>query len=304
MDDISVKLTQTIVELSSPLAPIPTGASENLEPLRGIRAVLFDVYGVLFISCAGDIGINEPVDSDSAFQDAMTSAGFHWLSEYQPNHGPALLKSEIKKTHVFKHDMNINYPEVDILEEWEKVVSSLIDQNIIQGEITESSIKQLALEYELRVNPVWPMPHLNTVINKLQQSPMILGIISNAQFYTPYLFETFAGGQPGNIGFQESLCIWSYRCGEGKPSLRMFQTASDRLQQQFDIAPHETVFIGNDMRNDIWTASQVGFRTILFAGDQRSLRIREDDSRCASLKPDRIICNLADICRIFPDITP
>ncbi len=304
MDAISSKLTKIITELSSPLAPIPTGMQENLEPLSGVRAVLFDVYGVLFISGAGDIGFNEPIDSDSAFQSALVSAGFHWLREYSEKHGPVLLKSAIKQTHALKKEKNIEYPEVDILEEWEKVVVNLINQNIIQGEITETSIKQLALEYELRVNPVWPMPHLKFILNELQQSPMMMGIISNAQFYTPSLFKIFAGGQPETIGFQEPLCIWSYLCGEGKPSLRLFQMVSDRLQKQCNISPQETVFIGNDMLNDIWTASQVGFRTILFAGDQRSLRLREDDPRCASLKPDRIICDLADICRILPDITP
>ena len=41
------------------------------------------------------------------------------------------------------------------------------------------------------------------------------------------------------------------------------------------VAPGEVLYVGNDMLNDVYAAGQVGFRTALFAGDQRSLRMRQ-----------------------------
>lgn len=40
-----------------PLAPIPTGIVADLSKMRRFSAMLFDVYGTLLISRAGDMGI-------------------------------------------------------------------------------------------------------------------------------------------------------------------------------------------------------------------------------------------------------
>jgi putative hydrolase of the HAD superfamily len=46
------------------------------------------------------------------------------------------------------------------------------------------------------------------------------------------------------------------------------------------------------MRNDILPAHRAGFQSILFAGDQRSLRLRQDDPSCRSIRPDAVITDL------------
>ena len=53
------------------------------------------------------------------------------------------------------------------------------------------------------------------------------------------------------------------------------------------------------MLNDIWTASQAGLKTALFAGDQRSLRLRETDDRCQGLEPDVVITELNQLVHIL-----
>ena len=47
------------------------------------------------------------------------------------------------------------------------------------------------------------------------------------------------------------------------------------------------------MRNDIATASAVGFRTALFAGDRRSLRWRTEDG--IKTQPDVVLTELSQI---------
>ncbi|MGC9328001.1 MAG: HAD family hydrolase, partial [Candidatus Hinthialibacter sp.] len=292
-------LTQRIRRLSSPLEPIPTEAVGALPCMAGVRAVLFDVYGTLFISGTGEIGVNEPLDSDSAFCESVQAAGFQRLSPEALVRGPERLKRHIRETHARKKAQGVEYPEVDILEEWDKTIRELMDENILSGERSDERLRKLAVEYELRTNPVWPMPDLRGCLDALQKSGIVLGIVSNAQFYTPYLFAAFLDGFPGQIGFQEELCIWSYQAGCGKPSPVLFETAAQRLQSQFRIAPSEALYIGNDMLNDVWPASLVGFRTALFAGDQRSLRLRSEDPRCSLIQPDGILKSLDDL-RVSP----
>jgi putative hydrolase of the HAD superfamily len=52
------------------------------------------------------------------------------------------------------------------------------------------------------------------------------------------------------------------------------------------------------MLKDIWPATQLGFKTALFAGDGRSLRLREDDERCRAVQPDLVIDHLSQLAQL------
>ncbi len=45
-----------IRDVSRPLVPKPTGVEPKIALLDGVRAVVFDIYGTLVISDAGEIG--------------------------------------------------------------------------------------------------------------------------------------------------------------------------------------------------------------------------------------------------------
>jgi len=142
------------------------------------------------------------------------------------------------------------------------------------------------------------MPGTAELLKQLAGRGLSLGIVSNAQFYTPLLFEALLGSPPGELGFTESLCVWSYEIRRGKPSLDLFQIAQKRLAQ-LGIGPDETVFVGNDMLNDITPPRCLGWKTILFAGDMRSLRLREEDERCADTQPDAAVTDLMQIAHLL-----
>jgi putative hydrolase of the HAD superfamily len=131
--------------------------------------------------------------------------------------------------------------------------------------------RELAAEYEAWVNPVWPMPGLRVALAGLRRQGKRLGILSNAQFYTPCLCECFLGAGPRELGFDEELILYSFQAGLAKPSPRLFAMAAERLQAA-GLRPRETLFVGNDARRDLVPAREAGFQTALFAGDARSLR--------------------------------
>jgi putative hydrolase of the HAD superfamily len=63
----------------------------------------------------------------------------------------------------------------------------------------------------------------------------------------------------------------------------------------YRVSPEEVLYVGNDMRNDIMPATKVGFQGVLFAGDSRSLRLRQKDASCANLIPKATITELNQI---------
>ena len=58
------------------------------------------------------------------------------------------------------------------------------------------------------------------------------------------------------------------------------------------LGPAEVLAVGNDMLNDVLPARETGFRTALFAGDARSLRLREGDPRLDVFSPDLVLTDL------------
>jgi putative hydrolase of the HAD superfamily len=180
---------------------------------------------------------------------------------------------------------------VDIVQVWSNCLDRLNAEGLVEGDAAQVDVRALAVQYEVRANPTWPMPGLQACLAELQRRGLALGIISNAQFYTLELFPALLGQSLEQLGFDEDLQFYSYRHGQAKPGLPLYQMAADAVTGR-GLRPGEVLYIGNDMLNDIWGASRVGFRTALFAGDARSLRWREGDERVAGVQPDLVITQL------------
>ena len=276
-----------------PLDPRPTDVEARLDQLRGVKAVLFDVYGTLLVSGSGDVGTAAATDTAEAMTQALEAANYKGDLEKAGELGKDLLKAEVLEWHAASRAAGIEFPEVDIAKIWKKVVGRLRKEGVLNPPgLDIEPIRKLALEYECLVNRVWPMPDCLETIDALRGSGFVLGIVSNAQFYTPLLLSAFFEQTLEDIGFDPDCCIWSYRELKAKPSADLFPKAGKYLKKNHGINLSETVYVGNDMLNDIYCASRAGCKTVLFAGDQRSLRLRETDERCIDLRPDAIITAL------------
>jgi putative hydrolase of the HAD superfamily len=271
------RLISLIRESSMPIIPDPPALPPEFEALHAkhretgkFRAVLFDVYGTLFCSAAGDIAVSHNTAAagrETALNSLAESCGVFGVDLQSWFH------DKVAEIHRLRSACT-NWPEVDVEEIW--------------GD------REFALRYELAVNPVYPMPSALKTIKTLKKSGCILGIISNAQFYTPLLFEAFFDASPVDLGFDPELLIWSHEAGEAKPSPKLFQTAAERLAAR-GIEKKDCAFIGNDMLSDIYGASNAGFYTVLYAGDRRSLRLRETEALTSGLRPSAVARDLAEL---------
>jgi putative hydrolase of the HAD superfamily len=265
------------------LAPRPTSLEPRGALKEKVKCVLFDIYGTLFISGSGDIGL---ADKNSPKIEEIN----YLLTKYTIRKSPQILLDEfyhaIKTRHQELRNTGVEFPEVNIDRIWMKVLST-DDIRIV---------RQFAVEFELIVNPVYPMPNLAKMLSACRQRNKLMGIISNAQFYTPHLFKWFLDLDLKDLGFDPEFVFYSYRFEVAKPSPVLFRLAADKLKAK-GIPPSRVLYLGNDMRNDIYPAQSTGFQTALFAGDERSLRLRSDDPRCKKLTPDLVITDLIQLNR-------
>lgn len=264
-----------------PLKPIPTGMAPDLANMQPYSAFLFDVYGTLMISGAGDIGFRwNPEEPVNGLQGLLRRYGIR----QPPDRLAGRLQDAIEKAHAVSRRRGIDNPEVDIVQVWDQVL----------GLDSMPEVEDFALEYELMVNPVYPMPGAEDLFLACRSRNIPMGIISNAQFYTVLVLQHIFGSTLEGHGFDRRLLFFSWQQGHAKPSPVMFNRAKKALMDM-GISAGSVLYVGNDTRNDIAPARAVGFKTALFAGDRRSLRQSESVDRCLESTPDLMVTDLRQL---------
>ncbi len=259
------------------MKPVPTALTRTGTLTYKIECILFDVYGTLFISGSGDIHMapKEPRDNHRLKK---------LLEKYKIDQKPRMVRAalfdQIETEHQAMREKGIDFPEIIIEKTWQDVL-----------DLDLQTARAFAVEFELIQNPVYPMPYLKQMLHACRELNLLMGLISNAQFFTPYLFDWFIESNLEDLGFEPDITLFSFQFGRAKPSRYLFQLAANRLKQK-GIPARTVLYLGNDMLNDIYPAQKAGFKTALFAGDERSLRLRKDHPRCKNLSADLVISHL------------
>ncbi|MEA2012333.1 MAG: HAD family hydrolase [Verrucomicrobiota bacterium] len=286
------------------LHPETTGLKPEISFEKDINTVLFDIYGTLLISASGDISSSNL--KWKAALSAFAECGISIKADTEKEKeivGESILKEyfyAIKQSHKNSKKNGIEFPEVNIIDIWQQTVSTL--QSSFEINIEKPiDFEKMAITFEFLNNPTFPMPGMKEVLEKLSKEGITLGIISNAQFFTPMIMSFFLSDH-NNISqkiplFNNSLCVYSYEYGRAKPGIFLYEKSAAKLREHV-ILPENILYIGNDMLNDIYPAQQLGFKTALFAGDQRSLRLRKDNPAIEKIKPNHIITELNQILTI------
>ena len=281
--------------------PIPTEFCPNLRTETPAKAVIFDIYGTLLISSSGDI--EEAYMSKEDMFKALEAGGFdpgkqdQNLSAYLVEHLPLTIQKHHKELKKKGHP----FPDVDIFKVWNEIIDMAVNEKMLSL-IGQESLADTIAVFEILSNKVWPMPGMLEVLTDLRAKGIPLGIVSNAQFYTPILMNYFLTGNFSanqEIGFFDpDLTVYSFRELRAKPDVKLFEKIRINLARKYKIQPSEAVFIGNDILKDVYTAKKSGLQTALFSGDQRSLRIREGDPRVKGIFPDFFINDLKQVLEI------
>ncbi len=290
-------LLERIGPLIRPFRPKPSGLSPRLRALPGVRAVLFDLYGTL-LACRHDpVSRQDPARQARRFAAALRAAGWRPSGSGAGRRAaelfPALIEKELRR----KRRAGIEHPEVEVGGIWAEAAERLAREDLIPARPSPRMIAAMAVEAEFRLNPVWPMPGAAETLRGLRRFGIRIGIVSNAQFYTPLLLRWLVRNGLLPDAFDPRLAVYSYALGEAKPSPRPLGKLLRALRRRFGIPPPETLCIGNDFRNDLLPAARLGARTALFAGDRSSLRLRKGDALCAGIRPDIVVTYLPQLLR-------
>lgn len=265
----------------------PVEYPSKSEKLTDVRAVIFDVYGTLVNYWRH--GIDDPAKRPNLFKQAFRKVadrfGFTpFVMEMDPGADPDktlydLYHGLIALSHEKSVKENIEFPEVKIEEVWGLIILMLkrrgYDANKFLPEDHAQLARYCAFCYNFYSLGRGLYPNVVDTLSTLKKNNIELGILSNAQFYTPMDLTLFVREQSRgvyedyNVLFNPDLTFYSYEYGVAKPNVLLFRKLYEALYE-YHILPEQTVFVGNDLVLDIEPAAKAGMRTALFAGDRSS----------------------------------
>ncbi|MBN1603130.1 MAG: HAD family hydrolase [Chitinispirillaceae bacterium] len=267
------------------LKPVSVGALT--EKIYDVRAVICDVYGTM-------INYWKPGFEDKKSRETMLLSAFkkivdrfkieQYLLEMSPSDPPEKTLSDlynglISLSHQNAAKRGVQYPEVRIEKVWELILMMLKRH----GYQPEQHIKMaagdiprcFAFTYNFLSLGRQLYPGVVETLQQLKSNNIVLGILSNAQFYTPIDLTLMMRDQSNEKIddylelFEIDLTFYSYEYGFSKPNQLLFRRLFDALYE-YNILPSQTIMLGNDLFIDIAPAKTAGMKTALFAGDEFS----------------------------------
>jgi putative hydrolase of the HAD superfamily len=279
---------------------VPAGVAARSDQLHDIRAVVFDIYGTLINYWRPGLGDREerPRFLQEACREVAQRFSFvSYLREMNPEEDPGktlydLYCGLIALRHAAAAKKGVTYPEIRIEEIWNVILLMLKRRGYdpekkmsgSEGEVG----RYLAYTYNFYSLGRELYPGTVQALASLRKNGMVLGIVSNAQFYTPIdltlLIRDQSRGSYEDLFelFDPDLTFFSYEYGVAKPDLLLFRKLYDVLYE-FQILPSQTVFVGNDLLLDIAPAQEAGMMTALFTGDRQSLFLHD---KAGQILPD------------------
>jgi FMN phosphatase YigB (HAD superfamily) len=291
-----------------PSAPpqTPVKAEPTLKPLRGIRAVAWNIYGTLLRITGGRLYhvSPEPLRMQIALEKTIEEFAM-WNSMTRKPGAPWELMLRwyteiVEQLGMVGTRHKGETPEINSADVWRKVVARLgqkeYEYDADLGDEDELAEK-IAYFFHSSLQGVEAAPGaletLETVHRTCRQ-----GLIADAQPFTLVQLLRALGAQGKLASLGEVLTggcqTLSYQEGIRKPSRRLFAVAVQRFHSA-GVEPYEVLYIGNRLSDDVAVARQVGFRTALYAGDGVSLHATAADLRDPALKPDRMITALIQV---------
>jgi putative hydrolase of the HAD superfamily len=283
--------------------------SAKSDRCTNIRAVICDVYGTLVDYWRDDF--IDPHNKQDTLLKAFLAAAEQFsmtvsIKNTNPSDPPEKTLNDfyhglIALRHEQAKKRGVAFPEIQIEEIWELIITILkrhgYSPELDRGESIRDFSRKVAWFYNFQALGRKLYPGVTAALEALRNKNMVIGLLSNAQFYTPIDLTLFirdqSAGKYEDIFelFDVDLTFFSYEYRIAKPHNLLFRKLFDALYE-FQILPEQTIFIGNDLAIDIAPAAEVGMKTALFTGDSKSTFIHD---RAGNVIPDITFTSWTDL---------
>jgi FMN phosphatase YigB (HAD superfamily) len=297
-------------KLRWPAAPKadPAKATPFLNPLPGIKAVAWNVYGTLLRIADGELlhqhpqAIRMEVALDKTIQEfnmwnSMTRKPGK-PSDYMGQKYNNVVDEQRMASSGRKGDIT----EVDSAKVWLKLLG-MLDKKDYQYDASlygsmEHLAEKVAYFFHASLQGTEAAPHAHEALLTLSAAGFRQGIIADGQVFTVaqlvHALRVQGNVSSSNGFFQPELNTLSYVEGIRKPSKALFLRAMDRFNKA-GLDPSQVLYISSRVRDDLSVAKSLNMRTALYAAEKLGLHATPDDMKDPELRPDRLITDLNQV---------
>ncbi|NOX53097.1 MAG: HAD family hydrolase [Planctomycetes bacterium] len=287
-------------------------ATPFTKPLPGIRAVTWNVYGTLLHISDGQLLLMHPQELRMQVALEKTIEEFHMWQSMSRKPGAPLeyvliqYKRLVEDAEMAGTDRPGDFPHVDAVRIWRKLIDRLLENEYtydesFYGDVDDLSVK-VAFFFHKALQGVEPMPQALETLTAVGTAGRKQGLLSDSQQFTVVQMLRALRRQgtlpPLDQLLTPNCMTLSHEEGVRQPSKSLY-AASLRRFRELGIEPHEILHVGSRLRDDLAVAKQFGMKTALFAGDKESLQATAQEVKDPSMKPDRLITELAQLKNIL-----
>jgi FMN phosphatase YigB (HAD superfamily) len=285
----------------------PAKARPHLKRLRGVRAVLWNVYGTLLAIPGGSLLFEHPqallmqVALDKTVQEfkmwgAMSRKPGQPAEYLAQLYAQALLEQKLPAVSTERH------PEIAAERVWESILKKLMQKDYkfdasFFGALNEYS-RKVAYFFHASLQGTACYAGAAAALRRVRDRGLAQGLLADAQSFTELQLRRGLARQDDTVDpdqlFDGDLCFLSYEVRGRKPSERLFRRALAALEAR-GVGAREALHVGSRLPLDLIPAKKLGMRTALFAGDRASLQAAPEQLKDRATRPDVLLTELEQL---------
>jgi FMN phosphatase YigB (HAD superfamily) len=295
----------------APPAPEPAKARPHLSVIKGLRAVLWNVYGTLLVIGEGELKFE--VDNDMMMDIALdkTIQEFRmWNSMSRKPGQPSAYMREIMQKVLSEMRLapspGEKHPEISAERVWESIIKRLFQKEYtfdsgFYGSLNEFS-KKVAYFFHASLQGTGCYPGAAGALKCVAEAGLAQGLLADGQCFTSVQLQRGLQRQDESANLEKLIPPanrWlSAEQKARKPSDNLFQSALRALEKE-GIEANEVLHLGSSLSRDIAPAKKLGMRTGLFAGDRASLVATAEQLKSPQYRPDVLLTELSQVARVI-----
>ena len=283
----------------------PLKATPSLKPLGGIRAVSWNPYGTLVRITDGQLMFDHPQEMrmQIAFEKTLEEFNFWYSMSRKPGAPWKYLSVQYRRLldeqRLASARKKGDYPEINAGKLWEKYIERLMKNKYSWDESLygdrESYAEKIAYFFHASLQGVTASPNASRIVSSITQSGLKQALMGNGQSFTKLQIQRALSQQESSFDLRDyfslSLQTLSHQVQLRTPSVSFYQNAISRFAQS-GISPKSVLHVGTRLEDDLISAKQAGFRTVLYVCDKPAVQLEVSQLADPAIRPDRLITDL------------
>lgn len=314
LSEFADELDQRRIIWPQPLAPVPVKATPSCQPLAGIRAVLWDVYGTLLRVTEGRFRIlpEQEIRLQVALDKTIHEFNM-WNYLYRKPGPPWQSLIGIYCSTVERMQMRAvaagDTPEVNLVDVWAGLIIKLLEKDypIDEGRYgpPEAFAEKVAYFFHCSLQGLSARDAAAEVARYITEVGYVQGCLADGQSFTSLQLQRCLSQQaelPSLAAlFRPAALVYSSEFGVRKPSGTLFQAAVARLAGQ-GISADQILHVSCRLQSDLIPARKAGMKTALLVAEKDGLEVAKELLRDPATRPDRLLTDLEQLRELLPPL--